>query len=68
MLQPERRPLVKMESRDERVTIRMTSAQRAELAEAARLAGEELSRYIRRCAFMGHSMSEAQAHLKATGV
>lgn len=64
----DRRPPVKMESRDERVTIRLTSSQRAQLEDAARSEGEELSRYIRRCAFMGHSMNAAQANLKATGV
>ena len=68
MPQPDRRPPVKMESRDERVTIRLTPTQREQLAEAARLEGEELSRYIRRCTFMGHSMNAAQATLKATGV
>ncbi|MDD5304780.1 MAG: hypothetical protein PHS14_16920 [Elusimicrobia bacterium] len=50
------------------MTIRLTPTQRAQLADAARSEGEELSRYIRRCAFMGHSMAAAQAHMKATGV
>jgi len=68
MPQPERHPPVKMESRDERVTVRFTPSQRAQLADAARAEGEELSRYIRRCAFIGHSMNAAQASLKATGV
>jgi uncharacterized protein (DUF1778 family) len=65
---PDAKPPVKMESRDERVTIRLTPTQRTQLAQAARSEGEELSRYIRRCTFMGHSMNAAQHQLKATGV
>ena len=62
-----RKPLVLMESRDERVTIRLTSSQRNMFAAAAAAAGTEISRYIRECAVMGHTVRHAQAVLKATG-
>jgi uncharacterized protein (DUF1778 family) len=63
----DRRPPAKMESRDERVTIRLTPTQREMFEEAARAIGEELSRYIRGCAVMGHTIKQAQSLLKATG-
>lgn len=63
----ERRPPVKMESRDERITIRFTPSQRSMFEDAARAAGEEVSRYIRRCALTGHSLAQAIPLLKATG-
>lgn len=63
----DRRPSVKMESRDERITVRFTLTQRAMFEAAAREAGEEVSRYIRRCAVMGHSMAQAMPGFKATG-
>lgn len=67
-----RRPLAKLlsrqpESRDERVTVRLTPTQREMFAGAALSVGTELSRYIRDCACMGHSIREAQSILKATG-
>ncbi len=65
-MQP-RDPLPPMESRDERVTIRLTPTQRQLFEAAARAVGDEVSRYIRECAVMGHSVRQAQAVLKATG-
>ena len=62
----DRRPLAKMESRDERITIRFTLTQRVMFEDAARAAGEEVSRYIRRCALTGHSLAQAIPALKAT--
>jgi uncharacterized protein (DUF1778 family) len=56
-----------MESRDERVTVRLTPTQRAMFEDAARQIGEELSRYIRSCAVMGHTVKQAQSVLKAAG-
>lgn len=64
---PDRRPPVRMESRDERVTVRLTPTQRAMFEDAARQIGEELSRYIRSCAVMGHTVKQAQSVLKAAG-
>lgn len=63
----DRRPLAKMESRDARITIRFTATQRVMFEDAARAAGEEVSRYIRRCALTGHSLAQAIPSLKATG-
>lgn len=60
------KPPAKMECRDERITVRFTPSQREALAFAARAAGEELSRYIRHCALMGHTMRQAQAMGKVT--
>ena len=63
----ERKPPAKMESRDERVTVRLTPSERTMFEAAARAAGDELSRYIRKAACMGHSVWQAQALLKGTG-
>ena len=63
----ERKPLAPMESRDERVTVRLTPTQRAMFADAARAAGTELSRYLREVAIFGHTVRQAQNVLKATG-
>lgn len=62
-----RKPPVAMESRDERVTVRLKPSERDVFQVAARAAGTEISRYIRECALMGHSVRQAQAVLKATG-
>lgn len=63
----DRKPPARMESRDERICFRVTASQRELLETAARLEGDELSRYIRACVFMGHSMKESQKLLKGTG-
>lgn len=63
----DRRPPVKMEARDERITIRFTATQRLMFEDAARAAGEEVSRYIRRCALTGHSLAQALPLMKGTG-
>lgn len=69
MLMPttDRRPLAVMESRDERLTVRLTPTERAEWTDAARRAGEETSRYFRRCAFIGRKVREAHLLGEATG-
>ena len=56
----ERKPFAKMESRDERVTVRLTTTEREEWAAAARQAGEELSRYFRRCARIGRNVIQSK--------
>ena len=63
----ERKPPAPMESRDERITFRVTPTQGAMLRAAARASGDELSRYVRACVFTGHSMREAERLVKATG-
>ena len=69
MPDPARKPLasVPMESRDERVTIRLTSTERAEWQAAARQRGEEESRFFRRCAIVGRKVLEARVFSEATG-
>ena len=64
---PERKPPASMESRDERLTVRLTATERASWQDAARRAGEEESRYFRRCARIGRKVIEAQALSEATG-
>lgn len=57
---PERKPPAPMESRDERITVRLTPSERAEWQSVANAEGEELSRYFRRCAVIGRKVREAQ--------
>jgi hypothetical protein len=56
-----------MESRDERLTVRLTSSELEDWREAARRAGEEVSRYFRRCATIGRKVREAGLLSEATG-
>lgn len=62
----ERRPLAVMESRDERIGVRVTKSMRDELEQAARREGEELSRYVRGCLDIGHKVRQAGGVLKVT--
>jgi uncharacterized protein (DUF1778 family) len=62
-----RKPLVRMEPKEERLTVRVTRTARALYEAAAHAEGEELSRYLRSCIAMGHSMKEAQRLVKAAG-
>lgn len=65
---PDRKPLAPpMESRDERLTVRLTSSERADWQAAARRHGEEESRFFRRCARIGRSLLESGAMREATG-
>lgn len=63
----ERRPPVKMESRDERVTVRLTPTELAMFTGAAADIGIEVSRYLRDCARMGHKVREAKVFAQVTG-
>ena len=56
-----------MESRDERITIRLTPTQRVMFEAAAAAVGTEVSRYIREVAIFGHTVRQAQQVLKVTG-
>jgi hypothetical protein len=56
-----------MQSRDERVTIRLKPCEREELADGARAMGDELSRYIRKMSLTGHRITCAQRAVQATG-
>lgn len=64
---PTRKPLAPMESRDERITVRLTPTERAEWKRAADAEGEELSRLFRRCAVIGRKVREAQRLAQAAG-
>ncbi len=64
---PDRRPPAKMESRDERVTVRLTPTEREAFASAARQVGEEESRFIRKCARIGLKVREANGLVEGTG-
>lgn len=64
---PQRKPLAPAESRDERLSVRLTPSELAEWQDAARRAGEETSRYFRRCAFIGRKVREAHLLGEATG-
>lgn len=55
------------ESRDERLTVRLTPTERTEWQEAARRHGEEESRFFRRCARIGRKVLEAGGLMEATG-
>lgn len=57
---PDRKPLAPMESRDERITVRLTPTERVEWQRSADAEGEELSRHFRRCAVIGRKVREAQ--------
>lgn len=61
----DRKPLA--ESRDERLTVRLTHTEREEWEAAARRRGEEVSRYFRRMARIGKKVDEANVLSEATG-
>lgn len=67
MPQPDSKPPIKMESRDERVTVRFTPTEIEILRAHALTSGDELSRYIRKSCLIGDSVREALPLLKATG-
>jgi len=61
-----RKPLAKLEAKDERITFRVQRSVLDVLQRAAVAEGEELSRYIRSCVIAGHSLKESQKLYKAT--
>jgi hypothetical protein len=63
----DRKPPAPMQSRDNRLTVRLTESEREEWDTAARRAGEETSRFFRRCAFIGRKVREAHMLSEATG-
>lgn len=67
MATPERKPPAPMQSRDNRLSVRLTDDERAGWDAAARHAGEEVSRYFRRCARIGRKVLEAGIGVEATG-
>lgn len=67
MPEPARKPVARMQSRDERITVRLTPDERASWTAAANAADEELSRYFRRCAVIGRKVREARQLAQAAG-
>jgi len=67
MPEPARKPLAVVQSRDERITVRLTPSERDEWRRAADTEGEELSRFFRRCAVIGRKVREAQRLAQAAG-
>ena len=59
MLTATQKPLAKLERRDVRVTVRFAESEAERLVDGARHRGEELSRYIRRAALIGDSVTRA---------
>ena len=64
-----RKPLAKVtpQTRDERLTVRLTTDERDDWRGAAERYGEEMSRYSRRGARIGRNLLEAQTLAKAAG-
>ena len=67
MPEPARKPTARMQSRDERITVRLTADELADWRAASGKADEELSRYFRRCAVIGRKVREANALVQAAG-
>lgn len=65
----DRKPLAPMgpQTRDERVTVRMTTPELDGWKHDAAEYGEETSRYLRRCATIGRNLLKAQQLAKAAG-
>lgn len=70
MPEPARKPVARMESRSEVITFKVTPTEEAEVVTAAfaEFGPGGVSRYVRDCLFIGHSMKQAQARLKRTSV
>lgn len=62
----ERKPLAKLQSKDEHIGFRVPDAIKRLLAEAAVAEGDDLSTYCRDCMLMGHTLKQSQKLLKAT--
>jgi len=61
-----RKPLARLESKDERIAYRVSESVKRLLADAALAEGDDLSTYCRDCMLMGHTMKQSQKLLKAT--
>jgi uncharacterized protein (DUF1778 family) len=66
MPEPERKPLAKLESKDDRISFRVQPSLRELLTTAAIEEGDDLSTYIRECAIEGHTMKQSRKLLKVT--
>ena len=63
---PERKPLAKLESKDERIAFRVPYSIKAKLCESAVANGDDLSTYCRDCMLRGWMLRQSEAMLKAT--
>lgn len=63
----DRKPLMRTESRDLRITVRLTPTEVAEWQATSRLFDEELSRCFRKCAVIGRKVREANSLAQAAG-
>ncbi len=61
-----RKPLAKLQSKDERIAFRVPEQIKVLLANAAVENGDDLSTYCRDCMLMGHTLKQSQKLLKAT--
>ena len=61
-----RKPLAKLESKDERIAYRVSESVKRLLADGALAERDDLSTYCRDCMLMGHTMKQSQKLLKAT--
>lgn len=61
----ERKPLARVESRDERITVRLTPSERAAWKATADAFDEEISRCIRKCADIGRKVREGRRAAQA---
>ena len=61
-----RKPLAKLESKDERITVRVPESIKVLINDSAIENGEDLSTYCRDCLLMGHTMKQSQKLLKGT--
>lgn len=67
MPEPARKPPVRIQSRDERITVRLTADELADWRAASARIDEEVSRYFRKCAAIGRKVREANALAQAAG-
>jgi len=61
-----RKPLAKLQSKDERIAFRVAFVEKETLARAAVDEGDDLSTYCRECMRMGHTLKQSQKLYKAT--
>lgn len=64
---PVRKPPVRMQSRTERITVRLTADELADWKAAAGRVDEEYSRFFRKCAAIGRKVREANLLVQAAG-
>lgn len=61
-----RKPLAKLQSKDERIAFRVPEAIKVLLAQAAVENGDDLSTYCRDCMMRGHIQRQSERLYKAT--